>query len=73
MLPASFIVLLRSLRFPDGFLYINAWGRVTVISLGTKHVRDLWFCQACKKCCVEKLRKLLRLIIKALGRVHGLY
>ena len=31
MLPAPFILVLRSLRFPDGFLWINAWGRITVI------------------------------------------
>jgi hypothetical protein len=72
MLPASFVLVLQIWRFPEGFLCINAWGRVTVISLGTKHVRDLWFCQACKKCSVEKVRKLLRWI-KALCRVHGLY
>ena len=43
MLPASLILVLQSWRYPEGFLCINAWGRVTVISLETKHVRDLSF------------------------------
>ena len=66
MLPASFVLVLQSWRFTEGFLCVNAWGRVTVIRLGTKYVRDLWVCQVCKKCCVEKLGKLL-LWIKALA------
>lgn len=73
MLHAFFILALQSWLFPEGFLCINTWDRVTVINLGTKHIRNLWFCKTCKKCLVEKVRKLLPWIIKALCCIHGLY